>query len=293
VVGLEVLSENQRRFYETEGYLVLEERLPAGVLQALRDEIARFVAEAKGMTASNDRIDLEDSHSPTAPRVRRIKLPHRLSPVVADLMRSDWILAPVRDLIGPNLRLHTSKLNMKSAGYGAAVEWHQDWAFYPHTNDDILAVGVIIDDMGEENGPLMVFPGSHKGPVHDHHADGVFAGAMDLAGCGLNTKDAVKLTGPAGSISLHHVRTVHGSAPNLSQRDRRLLLYEITAADAFPITGNMSSFDSLEEYDSRMLCGAPTIAPRLRPAPVRIPQPQPPSRGSIYEIQKALKARSF
>lgn len=289
----EVLSEEQCRFYEDNGYLVLEERVPAEALQGLRDEIARFVEEARGLRESNERIDLEDSHKPEAPRVRRIKLPHKLSSVFADLMRSDWILAPVRDLIGPNLRLHTSKLNMKSAGYGAAVEWHQDWAFYPHTNDDILAVGVIIDDMGEENGPLMVFPGSHKGEVYDHHADGVFAGAMNLAACGLDDKDAVKLTGPAGSISLHHVRTLHGSAPNLSQRDRRLMLYEITAADAFPISGNMSTFDGLEEYDSRMLCGEPSLTPRLRAAPVRLPQPQPETQGSIYEIQKTLKARNF
>src|SRR3546814_4689840 len=102
---------------------------------------------------SSDVCSSDLSHRPDAPRVRRIKLPHKLSPVFDGLLRSDWILAPVRDLIGPNLRLHTSKLNMKSAGYGAAVEWHQDWAFYPHTNDDILAVGVIIDDMSEENGP--------------------------------------------------------------------------------------------------------------------------------------------
>src|SRR3546814_12432932 len=88
---------------------------------------------------------------------------------------------------------------MKSAGYGAAVEWHQDWAFYPHTNDDILAVGVIIDDMSEENGPLMVFPGSHRGPVHDHHADGVFAGAMSLAASGLDLRAAAPLPGPPGS----------------------------------------------------------------------------------------------
>jgi ectoine hydroxylase-related dioxygenase (phytanoyl-CoA dioxygenase family) len=182
---------------------------------------------------------------------------------------------------------------MKSAGYGAAVEWHQDWAFYPHTNDDILAVGVIIDDMGEENGPLMVFPGSHRGPVYDHHADGVFAGAMSLAANGLDLRDAVKLTGPAGSISLHHVRAVHGSAVNRSSRDRRMMFYELTAADAFPLRGSMSPFESLEEYDSRLLCGEPTITPRLVEVPVRIPQPQPATQGSIYEIQKALRARSF
>ncbi|HEY9550159.1 MAG TPA: phytanoyl-CoA dioxygenase family protein, partial [Kiloniellaceae bacterium] len=219
----EVLSDDQVRFYRNNGYLVLPERVPPETMQAVREEIARFVEEARGLAASNDRLDLEDSHRPDAPRVRRIKLPHKLSPVFDGLLRSDWILAPVRDLIGPSLRLHTSKLNMKSAGYGAAVEWHQDWAFYPHTNDDILAVGVIIDDMSEENGPLMVFPGSHRGPVHDHHADGVFAGAMSLAASGLELRDAATLTGPAGSISLHHVRAVHGSAVNRSDRDRRML----------------------------------------------------------------------
>ncbi|MGD1879658.1 MAG: phytanoyl-CoA dioxygenase family protein [Kiloniellaceae bacterium] len=292
-MSLEVLREDQVGFYRDNGYVLLEERVPADVLQPVRDEIARFVEEARGMTVSNERLDLEDSHRPEAPRVRRIKQPHRLSPVFDGLLRSEWILAPVRDLIGPDLRLHSSKLNMKSAGYGAAVEWHQDWAFYPHTNDDILAVGVIIDDMGEENGPLMVFPGSHKGPVYDHHAGGVFAGAMSLTANGLDVADAVKLTGPAGSISLHHVRAVHGSAPNRSPRDRRMMFVEITAADAFPLRGSMSSFESLEEYDSRLLCGTATITPRLADVPVRIPQPQPATQGSIYEIQKALTARSF
>ena len=87
----------------------------------------------------------------------------------------------LQDLWGPDIRFDTAKLNLKSAGFGAAVEWHQDWAFYPHTNDDLAAVGVMIDDMELENGPLLIIPGSHNGPVvHDHHAtDGRFCGAMD------------------------------------------------------------------------------------------------------------------
>ena len=289
----EALTEDQIAFYRSEGYLVLERRIPDDIVAAIHAEIARFEDEARGMTASNDRLDLEDSHRPEAPRIRRIKLPHRTSEVMRDLMQSDHVLAPVRDLIGPDLRLHTTKLNMKSAGFGAAVEWHQDFAFYPHTNDDVLAVGVILDDMGAENGPLMVFPGTHRGPIHDHHAGGVFVGAMDLAASGLNPRDAVMLTGPAGSISIHHGRIVHGSALNRSDRDRRMLFYEMMAADAFPVMGSMTKFDSIEDYDSRMLCGRPTLEPRLQAIPVRIPQPPPDRAGSIYEIQKGLTNRAF
>ncbi|MBW4706487.1 phytanoyl-CoA dioxygenase family protein [Roseobacter sp. YSTF-M11] len=289
----ETLTPDQIALYREQGYLVLENQIPDAWLTRIHREIARFEDEARGMTASNDRLDLEDSHTPEAPRLRRIKLPHQISDVMRDLMYSDHILAPARDLIGPNLRLHTTKLNMKSAGYGAAVEWHQDYAFYPHTNDDILAIGVLIDDMAAENGPLMVYPGSHTGPVYDHHVDGVFAGAMIPEENGLAPQDAVQLTGPAGAISIHHGRIVHGSALNTSDRARRILFYEMMAADAFPIMGSMTKWDGIEDYNSRMLCGEPTLNPRLKDIPVRIPQPQPDVPISIYEIQKGLRKRSF
>ena len=289
----EVLTPEQIAQYREHGYLVLERHLPERILSDIRDEIARFEDEARTMTASNDRLDLEDTHSPEDPRLRRIKLPHTISDVFRTLMYSDHILAPARDLIGPDLRLHTTKLNMKSAGYGAAVEWHQDYAFYPHTNDDILAIGVIIDDMASENGPLMVYPGSHKGPVYDHHVDGVFAGAFLPEAVGLNPADAVELKGPAGSISIHHGRIVHGSALNTSARSRRILFYEMMAADAFPIIGSMTKWDGIEDYNTRILCGEPTLTPRLKDIPIRIPQPQPDVPISIYEIQKGLKSRAF
>ncbi len=289
----EVLTPEQIAQYEAHGYLVLERHLPEDILSDIRAEIARFEEEARTMTASNDRLDLEDTHTTDDPRLRRIKLPHTISDVFRNLMYSDHILAPARDLIGPDLRLHTTKLNMKSAGYGAAVEWHQDYAFYPHTNDDILAIGVIIDDMASENGPLMVYPGSHKGPVYDHHVDGVFAGAFLPEAVGLNPADAVELKGPAGSISIHHGRIVHGSALNTSDRSRRILFYEMMAADAFPIMGSMTKWDGIEDYNTRMLCGEPTLTPRLKDIPIRIPQPQPDVPISIYEIQKGLKSRAF
>ena len=291
----EALTQTQIDHYDTQGYLLVENRVPEAILTQIREEIDRFKEMARGMTKSDERIDLEDSHTPDNPRIRRVKLPNTQSKVIDDLMRSDHILGPVRDLLGPNIRLQTTKLNMKSAGYGAAVEWHQDWAFYPYTNDDVLAVGLIIDDMGPENGPLMVFPGSHKGPVYNHHHDGCFAGAMGLEESGLDMADAVPLMGPAGSISIHHVRIVHGSALNTSAKDRRIIFYEMMAADAFPISGSRGRFESLESFDARMLCGESTLEPRVVACPVRIPYPEAPTQGSIYEVQKAMgdTRRSF
>jgi ectoine hydroxylase-related dioxygenase (phytanoyl-CoA dioxygenase family) len=178
---------------------------------------------------------------------------------------------------------------MKSAGYGAAVEWHQDWAFYPHSNDDVLATGLYLDDCGMENGPLLVVPGTHKGPVYDHHADGYFAGAMAPEIEGLDYAKAVPLTGKAGSMTIHHARLVHGSALNASSKPRRLLLHEYTAADAWPLMG-VANFD---EFNGRMVLGKPTIEPRLASVPVRMPLPPAPFQGSIYENQRAAAKRFF
>jgi len=289
----EKLNDAQIKSYQDNGYLVLERHLPDEIIENIRAEIARFEDESRGMQESNDRLELEDGHTSDQPRIRRIRLPHTTSDVMRELMYSDHILAPARDLIGPDLRLHTTKLNMKSAENGAVVEWHQDYAFYPHTNDDILAIGVIIDDMQSENGPLMVYPGSHKGPVYDHHINDVFAGAFIPEEVGLDPEDAVELNGPAGSISIHHGRIAHGSAVNTSSRSRRILFYEMMAADAFPIVGSLTQWNGIEDYNTRMLCGEPTIAPRLKDIPIRIPQPQPDVPISIYEIQKGLKRSGF
>lgn len=86
---------------------------------------------------------------------------------------------------------------------------------------------------------------------------------------------------------------MHGSDLNQSSDDRRLLLYEVTAADAFPIMGALSKLPSIEEYDSRMLCGESTLEPRITSVPIRIPQPAPKEFGSIYQLQKKAKQLAF
>jgi ectoine hydroxylase-related dioxygenase (phytanoyl-CoA dioxygenase family) len=269
--------------------VVVPDVLGRDLLAEVRRRVDAIVADAAKVTSHTDVYDLEDSHSREAPRVRRIKTPHKHFPFFAELTRSTRITAILAQLLGPDIRLHGSKLNMKSAGYGAPVEWHQDWAFYPHTNDDVLATGIYLDDCEFANGPMCVVPGTHKGPVFDHHADGYFCGAMDPELTDAGYAKAVPLTGAAGSMTIHHARLVHGSALNTSAKPRRLLLHEYAAADAWPLMG-VANFD---EFNGRIVLGRPTIEPRLAPVPVRMPLPPAPFQGSIYENQKAAAKRFF
>jgi ectoine hydroxylase-related dioxygenase (phytanoyl-CoA dioxygenase family) len=179
---------------------------------------------------------------------------------------------------------------MKSAQYGSPVEWHQDWAFYPHTNDDVLAIGVLLDDCDLSNGPMLVSPGTHTSEVWNHHGeDGCFAGLIDPDLIRDEIERAVPCMGRAGSMSFHHVRALHGSAMNTSDRPRNLLLYEVAASDAWPLMG-VKDFD---EFNSRLLSGDPVLAPRMTNVPVRLPLPPAKRQGSIYETQSAAKKSYF
>jgi phytanoyl-CoA hydroxylase len=284
-----MLTQAQIEEYNDVGAIVVPNVLTPAEVRTLSDVTDGFVDRARGLTGHTAIYDLEDSHSAENPRVRRIKAAHLHDPAYAALTRHPKIIAVLQALWGPNIRFDSAKLNMKCAGFGAPVEWHQDWAFYPHTNDDLAAVGVMFDDMAMENGPLMIIPGSHKGPTFDHHTDGIFCGAMNPANRDVDFSKAIALTGKAGSITVHHVRAVHGSAPNISDRDRRLLLFQFRTADAWPILGFPGG---IEAFDELMVAGQ-SQQPRLAPAPIRLPLPPATLQGSLYENQKGMKTRFF
>lgn len=276
-----MLTQEQIDFYHENGYLSVEDVLSAEEVADLRRVTDEFVEKSREITEHTNVFDLEPGHTAEAPCVRRIKSPAAHHIVYDQTLRHDRILDIVEPLIGPGVSHNGNKLNMKYPEFGSPVEWHQDWAFYPYTNDDLLAVGVAIDDMTLENGCLMVIPGSHKGPTLDHHQNGVFVGAVTDPN--FKTDNAVPVTVKAGGISIHHVRTLHGSAPNTSSKPRRLLLLQYCALDAWPLSGAV-----WETFESLVLRGEATNQPRVIAAPVRIPQPYAERRGSIYEVQSLL-----
>jgi phytanoyl-CoA hydroxylase len=286
-----MISERDLEHYRENGYLVVPDVLDAATLGCVRAALDDLVSKAASVREHNDVYDLEPGHLPEAPKVRRIKLPHSHTPVFWELAQYPRLVSILEKLLGPSgVRLHGSKINLKEPYHGSPVEWHQDWAFYPHTNDDLLAVGVMLDDAFIENGPLLVVPGSHKGPVWDHHApDGFFCGAMDPVRNEVDFSSAVPLMGRAGSMSFHHVRLVHGSAQNVSDKPRRLLLYEYAAADASPLMG-------IKDYDAwnrNLVSGKPSNQPRMVSLPIRLPLPPAPRQGSIYENQTTAANRYF
>ena len=283
-----MLNSEQIDFYNLNGYLSVDNVYNDSQIKSLSDVTNEFVEKSRLVTEENEMFALESDHSANNPRLTRIKSPHKFHIIFEQAMKDDKMLDILQDLIGKDIRIQTTKLNMKMPGGGRQVEWHTDWGHYPHTNDDLLAVGIPLDDITEENGCLMVMPGSHKWTATSHHEDGFFVGAVDIDS--INIQKTKYIISKTGGISIHHVRTLHGSAPNMSNKPRRLLLFEFRAADAFPLNGLGMSWD---EWNKLITRGEPTIQPMLEKVPVSPPQPLKYEHGSIFGVQSNLKKSHF
>ena len=137
---------------------------------------------------------------------------------------------------------------------------------------------------------MLIVPGSHKGPIWSHHTNGYFVGGIDPTRANIDFKKAQPCIGKAGSITIHHVRAVHGSAPNTSSRPRRFLLHQYRSADAWPI---IHVPKDLPTYSSLLVAGEETLEPRMEKCPIRLPFPPAPHQGSIYENQRELEHKYF
>jgi len=236
-----VLTQAQREFYFSEGYLLVPAVIGEEWLERLRDATAKLVERSRAVQASDEIFDLEPGHTSAAPRLRRVSRPVEHDPVYWAYVTESILPAIVSDLVGPDVKFHHSKLNFKWLAGGEEVKWHYDISFWPHTNYSPLTVGTYLYDCGMDQGPLQVMPRSHLvNPMptqYDH--DGRWIGCLrDEDAAKLDTSKAVALPGPAGSLTLHNCRTLHYSARNISDLGRPLLLNTLSSADAFPYTVN-------------------------------------------------------
>jgi ectoine hydroxylase len=276
---LRVLGPAQRAAYERDGFLALPGFVGTDWLERLRATAASFVEKSRELRESNLIFDLEPDHTPEQPRLRRLTSPVDLHETFWAFASSSPLVDLVEDLLGPDLKFHHGKLNFKAPHGGEQVRWHQDIQFWPHTNYSPLTIGVFLEDVTPEMGNVGFVPGSHRGPLFDQYAGDLWVGCIsdaDLARVDLAS--AVFPTGPAGSVTIHNCRTIHGSAPNRSSRPRPLLLQTYAAADAFPYTDIVRR----SPHGDTLIRGRPARWARHDPRPCQVG----PSRArTIFEVQ--------
>ena len=281
-----VLTEAQREAYFRDGYVLLERFVPEDWLATLRALSAHFIEESRSQTVSDAKFDLEPDHCAAAPRLRRLTQPVKHHPDYWRFASESCIADLAEDLLGPNVMFHHSKLNFKWSGGGEEVKWHQDIQFYPHTNYSVLAIGVYLEDVDESMGPMGVIPGAHEGELFNlYDGNDNWTGAIgDRDLVRVPVEKAVYLKGPAGSVTVHHCRMVHGSKPNTDpERSRPLLINAYSSADALPVTPHHSP----SHHCGMFVRGGRTRWIHFDPRPCLMPPDWSGGYTSIFALQQA------
>ena len=234
-----LLSNEQKTAYHQSGYLQLPSLVDDAWLRELRAAADEFVESSRQLTESNRALDLEPNHTAESPRIRRLVSPVDHHETFYRFTTEGPPAQLAQELLGSPVRFHHSKLNFKWSDGGEEVKWHQDIQFWPHTDFTPLTIGVYLEDVDDEMGPMGVLPGSHTGQLYNQYGpDGSWAGAMNDADIeALDLSGVEWLQGPAGSVTIHNCALVHGSSPNHSPRPRPLLLQTYSAGDSYPIAG--------------------------------------------------------
>ncbi len=289
-----MLNREQIETFWRDGCLVAENAVSAEQLRALQQGVHEWVEESRVHDApfgeptldGRPRFDMGEEHCAERPALRRVNNPSEISAHYNDVMRNSPMVDMVADLIGPNVKYHHCKINLKLTGSHTVVGYHQDFSYTPHTNDDIVTALLMLDDVTGENGCLMVVPGSHRGPLYSLFDGATFTGFVDREEERALKKHEIAATGKAGDVCLMHTRLVHGSASNRSDSPRGLFICVYTAADAFPLARNPMP----SELAGIIVRGERTRVARLMQADIELPEQ--PKMASFFAVQGQASASS-
>jgi ectoine hydroxylase-related dioxygenase (phytanoyl-CoA dioxygenase family) len=286
-VHMLVLTQQQIDLFWQQGFLMVENVVEPQQLQAMKQDFATWVEQSKahahayGETIDGRaRFDVEPGHDAQKPALRRVNAPIEVSQHYFNASMNSHMTDCIADLIGPNVKFHHAKINSKLPNSKTVVKWHQDFPFTPHTNDHLITALLMIDEVTEENGPLKVVPGSHKGKVHSLWHNGVFTGAIDNDTAQKCEDTSVLCTGSAGSVCLMHTRLLHGSSANMSSASRTLHITVYSAEDAIAVSPNPVP----SKYHGLVVRGEQTG--RIRASSFDIEMPEMPDKASFFEQQK-------
>jgi len=146
-------------------------------------------------------------------------------PLAHEIGMHPAILDVVETVLGPDIMLYSTEFLIKEPHTKHVVTMHQDLAYWGMGDmDNILTAWLALSDATTQSGCMDFVQASHKNAILDHEDSfddlNLLSRGQEVA-VNVDPKDRVAVELPAGSMSLHHGLTIHGSGPNSSD-DRRI-----------------------------------------------------------------------
>jgi phytanoyl-CoA hydroxylase len=221
-----MLTSEQCAFYRENGYLLMKSLFSpteAGEFRrechALAERLSANASlestwqSAKGTVAQGKSTMLLGCHNVQfyAAAFSRLIVDDRLTAAAADIIDS------------PNVQLHHTKMFIKPPEKGSPFPLHQDYPFFPHARNSMIAAICHFDDAPVGKGCVCVVPGSQKlGPL-EHDPAGSYHLPLDQ----YPLESAIPCPAKAGDVLFFSYLTIHGSGVNVSDEARTTVLIQM------------------------------------------------------------------
>jgi ectoine hydroxylase len=230
--------------YEHDGFLSMEDLVTPAEVETFRAEMHRMTDDP--VLREDERTVIE----PDSRDIRSIFEIHELSSVFACLVGDERLAGRARQILGSEVYVHQSRLNVKPGFRGSGFYWHSDFETW-HTEDGLprmraLSVSIALTDNHDTNGSLMIMPGSHRtfvGCAGATPADNYKTSLrMQEAGtpsdqvlAQITDRHGIRLfTGRAGSATWFDSNCMHGSGSNITPYPRSNLFIVYNSVENIP-----------------------------------------------------------
>jgi ectoine hydroxylase-related dioxygenase (phytanoyl-CoA dioxygenase family) len=224
---------------QTEGYAIVRGFLSAAETAEISAETHRMYQEGlrHHATYRDGNLLFEVLDDPKANRrvVLQAHWTAWISPLMERMRRSENYLAVLEPFLGRDIKQITHQVHWKPPGAKyTSYRFHQDARFREGNAKDFgylqstVTTGLAIDRQTVENGALRVIPKSHRLGYLGLSDDGpIMVGQTqdeELRRAGLDPSSIVACEMEPGDLLLWTLFTVHGSAANVSDYDRRFMI---------------------------------------------------------------------
>ncbi|XP_025301283.2 phytanoyl-CoA dioxygenase, peroxisomal-like isoform X2 [Canis lupus baileyi] len=170
----DVLSLEQRKFYEENGFLVIKNLVSDADIQRFRDQferICRGEVKPEQMMIMRDVSIAKSEYIPSERMISKIQYFEDDKELFRYCTLPE-ILKYVECFTGPNIMaMHTMLINKPpdSGKKTSRHPLHQDLHYFPfRPNNKIVCAWTAMEHIDRNNGCLCVLPGTHKGPLKPH-----------------------------------------------------------------------------------------------------------------------------
>jgi len=228
-----LLKNEQIASYQENGYLLVKQVFTQEEAAVLRQECHTL---AERLSAHKDIDATWKSARTVVAEAKETKILHChdvqfYSAAFSRLIVDERLTGVAADLIGrPNVQLHHTKMFIKPPEKGSPFPMHQDYPFFPHERQSMMAAIIHFDSAPLEKGCVCVVPGSQKlGPLEHQFEDGWYLPPEQYP-----IESAVACPAEAGDVLFFSYLTVHGSGLNVSQEARTTLLVQMRDPSDLP-----------------------------------------------------------